>query len=338
MIENHNQTKFKALVVRKEDKNFSIKIRETDINFLPVKGVLIKVYYSSINYKDRMSCRGDMTITRRFPHIPGIDAVGVVVATDTNEYAIGDRVIASSFDLGMNTPGGFGQYVRVPAKWVTKLPAELDLYDAAAIGTAGYTAFLAARLISKHINSKNIGSVAVTGATGGVGCFAIFFLKLLRFHIIAITTKPNAEKFLVQIGADEVVNGKNFVNSAQRSLLPESLVAGLDTVGGEALSTILRSVKSNGIVCAIGMVNATTFPMSIMPFILRGISLTGVNADLNHFERERTWQSIAKLISNHDISKLSDEISLDQLPERMDQMEHGLVMGRTVVKHQIIRA
>lgn len=331
MTENDNQSKFKAFIVRKEDRNITMKVEEVGFEFLPTSGILIKVHYSSINYKDRMSCRGDITVTRRFPHIPGIDAVGIIVETDSSDYSIGDKVIASSFDLGMNTAGGFAQYARVPTKCITKLPAGSDLFMVAAIGTAGYTAYLAVKQISQHTKSRNIGKVVVSGATGGVGCLAIYFLKLLGFHVTAITTKTNAENFLVQIGADEIINIENFIDNSKRALLPESFIAGLDAVGGEVLSTILRSVRSNGIVCAAGMVNDSTFSMPIMPFILRAITLTGINADLNYNDRESLWSSILKQVSPFDILKWSSVTTIEKLPELLSQTKYNQSSGRIVV-------
>lgn len=330
-MEVQKQLRFKALVIKRDGERFVNVIEDTDLEFPPTKGVLIKVHHSSINYKDRMSCRGDIKVTRRFPHIPGIDAVGVVVGTESAEYNVGDKVIASGFDLGMNTPGGFAQYVRVPSNWVTKLPAESSLPVVAAIGTAGYTAYLGVMQISQHLKSKHLSRVAVTGATGGVGCLAVYFLNLLGFPVTAITTRLNAEKFLTQAGASDVIDYKSFVDTTQRSLLPESFSGGLDTVGGEVLSTILRLTRARGIVCATGMVKSTNFSVSIMPFILRGVVLAGINADLNCAERESTWESILKLISNKDVMKLTSEVTLDRLPERINQMESGLFMGRTVI-------
>lgn len=327
------ETDYQALVVEKdENKSFSYGLKTLQVGSLPKKDVLIRVHYSTINFKDSLSCQGHPAITRRFPHTPGIDAAGIVESSESDDFKVGDRVAIVSQPMGMNSPGGFGQYVNVPASWVIKIEKSLSLEEAMIYGTAGYTAALAVQaLIDSRIDLEN-SKVVVTGATGGVGCVSVALLSKLGCQVTAVTGKSDAEEFLKNIGAAEVLSRSDFETNAGQNLLVPKWEAAIDVAGGETLATTLKLIRDRGAVIATGMVNDTSFQTTVLPFILRGISLIGVNAENTPIEkRDDVWRKMATIWKPDTLTSLYKLITLQELESAMDLAIKGQQVGRIVV-------
>jgi len=324
---------FQALVVRKNpDKTFSYAVETCDVGMLGKGEVLVRVSHTAINFKDTMSCQGNPAITRRFPHIPGTDAAGIVEETTSAAFSPGDRVIVVSSPMGMNFPGGFSQYVRVPEAWVMKLDDTLGFEQAMAFGTAGFTAALSLEALAEIYPSLSGLEAVVTGATGGVGSFSVALLKAQGCRVTAITGKADAAGFLRAAGADEVLNRHDLEDTSGRNMLVPTWDLAIDVAGGNLLSTVLKMMKDNGAAIATGMVGGTTFEASILPFILRGARLVGINAentDMAH--RQHTWTRLATDWKPRDLASLYSVVPLDELPAAIETVARGEQRGRIVV-------
>ena len=325
---------FRALVIRRSDgrKNFvrAIEMRRTEE--LPPGDLLIRVEFSSLNYKDGLSCAGNPGVTRRFPHTPGIDAAGVVEESRSDLFKVGTPVVVAGTALGTDISGGFGQYVRVPAAWAVRLPQGLSLRESMIYGTAGFTAALAVQKLIDHGLHPEHGPIAVTGASGGVGSVSVALLAKLGYRVVAITGKPEAKSFLTGLGAADVRERDGAQNQAERPLLKEVWGGGIDTVGGEMLASVLKSSKENGAVAATGMVASQDLPVTVMPFILRGISLLGINAQVHPAEpRRELWRKLAGEWRLEQLESIAVDRSLDALSPEIDQILAGRIRGRVVV-------
>ena len=327
-----NTSQFKAMVVTETAKGqFERSITQRSTDDLPNGDVLVKVLYSSLNYKDALSATGNKGVTRHFPHTPGIDAAGIVEKSDHSAFKPNDAVIVTSYDLGMNTSGGFGQYIRVPADWVVKMPAGLTAKESMAHGTAGFTAGLSVfELLNQKVTPEE-GKILVTGATGGVGCIAVSIMAHLGFEVSAVTGKEQEAAFLQSIGAKEIIPREKAIDSAGRPLMKETWAGVIDTVGGDMLATALKSTKTGGTVTCCGNVASHELNTTVFPFILRGIRLMGVNSQTCPMTiRKNIWDKLAddwKI--NLDI--LGQEIKLEELNDKIDQILKGQVKGRVVV-------
>ena len=265
---------FKALVISEnEDKIFIRTIQQRSLEDLPVGEVLVKVQYSTLNYKDALSSIGNKGVTRNYPHTPGIDAAGEVVASESPDFEVGEMVFVTSYDLGMNTSGGFAEYIRVPAKWIIKLPKNLTLAESMILGTAGLTAGLCINALLNYGISSSMGKIIVTGSTGGVGTMAVAILAKLGFEVVAVTGKPEATEFLKNLGASEIINREAIDDQSNRPMLKSVYAGAVDTVGGNFLATILKSLQCNGAAACCGLVASPTLNTSVFPFILRGNAL-----------------------------------------------------------------
>src|SRR5262245_26991337 len=243
--------KFKAMVVSETiEKKFVREITQKALSELPGGELIVEVKYSSLNYKDALSASGNKGVTRKYPHTPGIDAAGVIVDSTTRTFAVGDEITVTGFDLGMNTSGGFGQYISVPSLWAVRLPQALSLRDSMGYGTAGLTAALSIiRLMAAGL-TKESGEVLVTGATGGVGCIAVAILAKLGFNVVAATGKPDAGEFLAQLGAKAIISREEANDTSGRPLQKGRWAGVVDTVGGNILATALKTAKYGGLVAA----------------------------------------------------------------------------------------
>lgn len=326
---------FKALYISQEEGNFKKEIKELSIVDLPENDVLIKVHYSSLNYKDALSASGNKGVTRKFPHVPGIDAAGIVEKSNTSDFKEGDSVLITGFDLGMNTWGGFGEYISVPSSWVVALPAGLSLKEAMSFGTAGLTAGLSVEKIITAGITPDQGAIIVSGATGGVGSMATAMMSKLGFDVIAISGKSEDNFLTSTLGAKEILNRDAFIEKYNNKPLSSSdFAAGIDNVGGPTLSGILKSVKQYGIVTCCGNVSSAELNTSIFPFILRGITLTGIDsAQAPMALRQKVWQSLASDWKPLHLNEMIQEISLNELPEKLDALLQGKAKGRYVLKH-----
>ncbi len=323
---------FRALVVRESpDGKFVRRVEEKSINDLPENDVLIEVHYSSLNYKDALSATGNKGVTRHYPHTPGIDSAGIVRESNTPEIHPGDKVIVHGYDLGMNTDGGFGQYIRVPKDWVVPLPSNLTLRESMMFGTAGFTAAMCLYKLQAH-SIDYTGKVLVTGATGGVGSFAVAFLAKEGYHVVAATGKTEQHEFLTSLGAAEVIDRESVSDSTGKPLLWRKYAGVVDTVGGDILSTAIRSTDYEGVVTSCGNAASHQLSLTVYPFILRGVSLLGI--DSAHYPmpiRRQLWKKMANAWKPTQLEEMVSERSLDELSAEIDRILAGQQIGRVVV-------
>jgi acrylyl-CoA reductase (NADPH) len=323
---------FKALVVRQDGGSFNRSIEERNISELPKGDVLIRVHFSSLNYKDGLSCSGVRTVTRHYPHTPGVDAAGIIVSTSDDNFKVGDHVVVISFDLGMNTPGGFGQFISVPSDWVMPLPDGLSLRESMIFGTAGYTAGYALELMQRQNIFPDNGPVLITGATGGVGSVSVAILSSLGYKVSASTGKRDAKDFLKKLGASEVMDRKSVDDDSGRSLLKEVWAGVIDSVGGNTLATSLNSTKKNGVVLSIGLVSSSSLQATVFPFIIRGIILQGVaSSETSMTERISVWSKLAKEWKPKNLEHLVVECTLENLDSKINKILTGDIQGRVIV-------
>ena len=323
---------FKAMVVSETiEKKFVREVSQKALSELPGGELIVEVKYSSLNYKDALSASGNKGVTRKYPHTPGIDAAGIVVDSTTKAFGAGEEVIVMGFDLGMNTSGGFGQYISVPSGWAVKLPQGLSLRDSMGYGTAGLTATLCLlRLMAGGLN-KDSGEVLVTGATGGVGSIAVAMLSKLGFNVVAATGKAAETEYLIQIGAKAVISREEANDTSGRPLQKGRWAGVVDTVGGNILATALKTGKYGGLVAACGNAMSADLNVSVFPFILRGVSLLGVDSvEIPMRARQMAWNKLAGEWSV-DLAPIVSEVSLDGLSAEIDKILQGGVRGRVVV-------
>lgn len=299
--------------------------------------VLIKVAYSSVNYKDALSASGNKGVTRKYPHVPGIDAAGKVVSSTSENIAKGDNVIVTGYDLGMNTWGGFGEYVSVPAKWVVKLPEGLSLFEAMCLGTAGLTAGLSVYSLIRSGIGKEHGKIVVSGATGGVGSISVAILSKLGYEVVAVSGKVE-DQFITQVlGAGSIISRNEFIDTYdQKAMSKADFSGGIDTVGGSILSGIIKSLKYNGAVATCGNVASAEISTSIFPFILRGTKLLGIDSVEQPIEfKSEIWNLLAKEWKPTHLKDIVKEISIEQLPDVLTTLLVGKARGRYVVNHSL---
>ncbi|PWJ42075.1 YhdH/YhfP family quinone oxidoreductase [Sediminitomix flava] len=322
---------FKALVIKEEGENFIRSIEQKSIDELPEGDVLVEVMYSSLNYKDALSAIGNKGVTRNYPHTPGIDAVGKVDSSNNDKFKEGDEVIVTSYDLGMNTSGGFGQYIRVPSDWVLKLPTGLSMKEAMAYGTAGLTAAMSVFKLVEQIKPED-GKIIVSGATGGVGSMSVAFLSKLGYDVVAITGKADSHEFLKNLGASEIISRDEIGQEEKRPMLRSQFAGAVDTVGGVILENIIKQTNPMGVVTSCGNVASPKLNLTVFPFILRGVSLVGI--DSQNFPmslREKVWQLMATDWKPDALLDIVEEVSLDQINEKIDLILKGQVSGRVVL-------
>lgn len=327
-------TGFKALQTRENaDGRFETSIVERTTDELPAGDVLIRVSYSSLNYKDALSASGNRGVTRNFPHTPGIDAAGTVADSSVSEFAEGDEVIVTGYDLGMNTAGGFGQYIRVPASWVIKRPAGLSLREAMILGTAGLTAALCVDKLEQAGLEPGGGPVLVTGATGGVGSIAVALLARLGYTVAAVTGKADQADFLKKLGAGQILERSVVQTGAEKPLLKEQWGGAVDTVGGDILFNIVKSLQRGASVACCGLTAGTGFQASVLPFILRGVNLLGVDSvEIPLVVKASMWDRLSVQWKLPNLDELVREISLQDLPTEIERILAGQQVGRMLVR------
>ena len=323
---------FRALVVREENGAFVRRIEERQVSDLPEGEVVIRVRYASLNYKDALSATGNRGVTKRYPHTPGIDAAGEVMESAVADFAPGDGVVVTGFDLGMNTPGGFGQVIRVPGSWVTRLPEGLTLWDAMAYGTAGLTAALSVhRLIEAGVQPDQ-GQVLVTGATGGVGSLSVGVLAKAGFEVVAATGKADAVGFLRELGACAVIDRTEVDDRSGRPMLPSRWAGAVDVVGGNVLATAIKATRTGGAVTCCGMVASPELSLTVFPFILRGVRLIGVDSALCPMPlRQALWAKLAADWRVDVLPEIAQTCNLADLDAQIGRMLTGQMRGRAVV-------
>ena len=326
-------TNFKAFWVEKTDDGVAHSVIERSTDDLPEGELLVKVAYSSLNYKDAMSAKGLPGVTRNYPHTPGIDAAGVIVESTDSGFAEGDEVIVIGYDLGMNTAGGYGQYIRVPANWAVKMPAGLDAREAMIIGTAGFTAALCVDKIEQMGAQPSDGPVVVTGATGGVGSVAVALLAKLGYDVVASSGKAEKDDYLKSLGAGSVISRADLSEENKRPMAAETWAHGIDTVGGEILSNVIKGLKYSGSVAICGLVASPAFSTTVLPFILRNVNVLGVDSvELPLAKKQEIWNRLATDLKPDALDKMTTEVALDGLSDVIDSIIQGGVSGRTLVK------
>jgi acrylyl-CoA reductase (NADPH) len=327
-------TTYKALYIQqKDDGSFQRSIVQRDIADLPANEVLIKVQYSSLNFKDAMSAHGNKGVTREFPHQGGIDAAGEVEHSTSIHFKAGDKVIVTGYDLGMNTAGGLAQYIRVPATWVLPCPRGLNPKRSMLFGTAGLTAQLCINKLQRMGLTPDKGQVLVTGATGGVGSIAVALLANAGYEVVASSGKADQTAMLKAIGAREVIDRAEFGEPNKRPMLKERFAGAIDVVGGDTLGNVIKSIKSGGSVACCGLVQAAAFEASVLPFILRGINLLGVDSvEIPLAEKQAAWKQLARAAKLPAIELLNKEITLKHVPAALETLFAGGPVGHTLVK------
>ncbi|AWL10213.1 Alcohol dehydrogenase [Aquirufa nivalisilvae] len=316
------------------DGHFETQLQSLPFSTLVPNRVLIQVSYSSLNYKDALSANGHKGITRDFPHIPGIDAVGKVFQDPSKTFAIGQEVIVTGFDLGMNTHGGLAEYISVPVQWIIALPHGMSCLKAMQWGTAGLTAGMALAALWHHGIRPNQGEIVVTGATGGVGLVSILLLKHIGFQVTAITGKVDHYAFLKQLGVDRIIDREEFLSEKPRALYPMQFAGAIDVLGGDVLTKIIKSLHFGGAVSACGMASSVELPLQIYPFILRGANLFGIySADSPLEKKQEIWDKLATAW-NIPLDQISRIITLAEAPTYLAMIREGNHTGRTIVQIQ----
>ncbi len=325
--------KFKALVVQQPEKKVFVRsVTTRTLDELPAGELVVKVHYSSLNFKDALSATGNPGVTREFPHTPGIDAAGEVVSCTDDSFAPGDQVIVTSYDLGMETDGGFGQIIRVPSRWALKLPAGVTLKESMMLGTAGLTAGLSVRELINNGVTPQSGSLLVTGATGGVGSLAVAILAKLGFEVTAVTGKLDETAYLESLGAKYVISRDTLLTGNERPLLKPTWAGVVDCVGGEMLAAAIKSTRYDGVVTCCGLVASPELPVNVFPFILRGVRLIGVDsAEAPMARRTEVWNKLATEWKLDHLEKMVDEATLDALEGKIQQMLKGELKRRVLV-------
>ncbi|WP_245949175.1 YhdH/YhfP family quinone oxidoreductase [Lutibacter citreus] len=328
----NTKSTYKAFRVEEENEKFVSAIKEIPFEELAEGELLIKVNYSSLNYKDALSASGNKGVTRNFPHTPGIDAVGTVVSSTSEKFKKDEEVIVTSYDLGMNTNGGFAEYVKVPASWVVKLPENLSMKEAMIFGTAGLTAGMSVLRLTETVKPTD-GTIVVSGATGGVGSVSVMILNKLGYKVAAITGKKAEKQYLLDLGADEVILRSDFEELKNRPLLKPIFAGGIDTVGGVILENIIKSVNPLGVVTACGNAASIKLDLTVFPFILRGVSLIGIDSQNYPMKyRAQVWNKLAKEWKVKNLEANSTTISLNELSEKLNLMLKGQLKGRTILE------
>ncbi len=322
----------KAFVVEKiEEKKFTASIKDIEMPVLTEHEVLIKTSYSSLNYKDALSSTGNPGVTSVFPHVTGIDVSGVVSESKSDLFNIGDEVLITGYDLGMNTNGGHSEYVKAPDSWLIKKPDNISLRELMIYGTAGLTAALSVNeLLNNGITS---GEILVTGATGGVGSISVAILSKLGFDVIALSGKEDQIDYLKSIGAKEIILRKDFDIENKRPMGRERFSGVIDTVGGNILAEALKQIKYDGVATCCGLTASPIFNTNVFPFILRGIRLIGIESVAASLAKKtQAWEKIASDFKINALEKLVNEISLNEIQHAYKEILAAKAVGRYLVK------
>ena len=322
---------FKALRVFDESGKAVARVVEMALADLSPGEVVLQTAYSSVNYKDALAATGAGRIIRSFPRVAGIDATGTVISSADARFKAGDEVICTSYEFGVGHDGGFSQVCRVPADWVVPLPKGLTLFDAAALGVAGYTAGLAVELLELNGMAPNNGKVLVNGATGGVSTLAIDMLANLGYHVVAVTGKDAEHEYLRKLGAKEVLSRQK-LEMGTRPLEKALWAAAFDSVGGEQLAWLTRTMQPDGLIASYGNAGGIEFKATVLPFILRGVRLIGVNSGETPMPlRRKVWGRLAADLKPRHFSDIAHLVKLEDLPGYFERMLKGQIRGRAVV-------
>jgi len=323
---------FNSLRVFDENGKATARVVQVALSELSPGEVVLQTAYSSVNYKDALAATGAGKIIRSFPRIAGIDATGTVISSADARFKAGDEVICTSYELGVGHDGGFSQVCRVPADWVVPLPKGLTLFEAAALGVAGYTAGLAMELLELNGMAPGNGKVLVNGATGGVSTIAIDMLAMRGYHVVAVTGKDAEHAYLEKLGAKEVLS-RHQLEMGARPLEKAQWAAAFDSVGGEQLAWLTRTMQTDGLIASYGNAGGIEFKTTVLPFILRGVRLIGVESGSTPMPlRRRIWARLAADLKPRHLGDIAHVITLDDLSSYFDSMLKGQIRGRAIVK------
>ena len=327
----------RAYVVRQDDSGVHGQVEDLSTTELPEGEVTVEVEYSSLNYKDGLACIERGGIVRNYPHIPGIDAVGTVVESQSAECAVGDRVLITGYDLGVGSYGGYAEYVRVPAAWVVKAPEGLSNFEAMALGTAGFTAAMCLLAMERNGSQPDQGPVLVTGATGGVGSVAVNILAQQGYTVAASTGKADQHDYLRQLGASQILSREevSLTDERPRPLLKSTWAGAVDTVGGSTLSYLIRTTDHCGNIALCGLVGGTNFAGTVIPFLLRGVNLLGIDSMMCPMAyRQEIWQRLATDFKPQQLTQMAQVITLEGVSDAVADILQGKIKGRLLVAPQ----
>ena len=325
---------FQALVVDKSDVSFSVAVKPVTLEDLPAGEVVIRVSYSSVNYKDGLASIPNGNILRSYPFIPGIDLSGHVVSSTDDRFHEGQPVFASGYGLGVSHFGGYSEYARIPAEWVMPLPEGLSLKEAMIYGTAGFTAALSVQTLEEHGIAPDKGKILVTGATGGVGGAALAMLSKKGYQVVASTGKTHEAEYLKALGAREVISREEVMGSSTKPLDKQLWQAAVDSVGGNSLAAVLSKIAYGGSVAASGLTGGTAVPTTVLPFILRGVNLLGIDSVACPYDKRiKVWERMASDLKPVQLQDLVyQEVTLEELPSALGNILEGTVRGRVLVR------
>ena len=327
---------FQAIRIFEEDGKFERRIVERSTEDLPEGEVLIQVHYSSLNYKDALSASGNRAVTRNYPHTPGVDASGIVAASTDPDFKAGDSVIVTSYDLGMKTDGGFGEYIRVPAAWVLPLPEDLTLQEAMIYGTAGFTAAQSFWELQTAGCKPENGPVLVTGAAGGVGSIAVRLLLKAGYEVAAVSGNDTGKSLLKELGVQQILDREDAVDDGNRPLLKTQWNGVIDNVGGLPLSTSLKTTKPGGVITTCGSVAGAELSTTVWPFILRGLRLIGIDSQNCHYDlRKKLWELLATDWKLPNLSAGLKEVLMEEMMNEIELILRSEVKGRVVLRHKV---
>lgn len=323
---------FRAYRIFEENGKSVGRFVELTLEDLDSGEVVIQSHYSSVNYKDALAATGAGKVVRRFPCIGGVDAAGVVASSQDPRFKAGDEVLVTGYELGVAHDGGYAEYVRVPADWVVPLPQGLSLFDAMALGTAGFTAALSIHRLEQNDLCPENGKVIVTGATGGVGSLAVQMLAQLGYHVVALTGKDSEHDYLKSLGAAEILSRKDLAMGT-RPLEKARWVGALDAVGGETLAWLTRTMQQNGVIASFGNAGGIELHTTVLPFILRGVRLIGIDSSATVMPlRRQIWQRLATNWHPKSLAQVAHIVPFSGLPQVFPLMLHGKLRGRSVVE------
>ncbi|TPH12150.1 MDR family oxidoreductase [Litorilituus lipolyticus] len=320
-----------AVVIEKDEQGYRSSLQNIDEKLLPEGDVSVEVLYSTLNYKDALAITGKGPVVRKFPMIPGIDLVGKVIHSDSDKFSKDDLVLLNGFGVGETHMGGLAEKATLSSDWLIPLPKKLSPKQAMAIGTAGYTAMLCVMALEKNGVTPEKGEVLVTGANGGVGSFAVAILAKLGYQVVASTGRLDQSEYLTALGAKEIIDRKT-LSEPGRPLAKERWAGAIDSIGSHTLANICASIKYGGTVAACGLAQGMDLPSTVMPFILRGVTLAGIDSVMRPLEdRTEAWQRIEDLLSDSVLNEISQTISLKEVIEVANQLMDGQVRGRVIV-------
>lgn len=322
---------FKAILIEKDDAGYRAELTELDDAQLPEGEVTVRVEYSTLNYKDALAITGKGPVVRRFPMVPGIDLAGTVEASDSANFAPGDRVLLNGWGVGEGHWGGLAQKARLKADWLIPLPEAFSAKQAMAIGTAGYTAMLSVMALERNGLTPAAGPVLVTGANGGVGSFSIALLAALGYEVMASTGRPEEADYLKRLGASEIIDRAELTEKG-KPLAKERWAGAIDSAGSHTLANVCAGTRYGGVVAACGLAQSMDFPATVAPFILRGVILAGIDSVMRPREdRLAAWSRLAETLDTAILDEIAHEIGLGEAIETAGQLIEGKVRGRMVV-------